>query len=196
MQKLVIASHNPGKVNEFKKFMADWPYEIVGLDDLGIIDNVEETGNTFAENALIKAKFFHELTDLPTLSDDDGFEIDALEGEPGVKSRRWKGYEMSDQEMIDYALEKLQNVPAEKRTARLKAVVCLILPNKDPIFAEAAIEGIITKRQEALIIKGYPFRSIMIIPKFNKLFAHLTDDEHKQLSHRLLALNKLKNQLK
>jgi XTP/dITP diphosphohydrolase len=195
MQKLVIASHNPGKVAEFKKLLADWPFEIIGLADLNIEDDVEETGKTFQDNALLKADFFHQLTGLPTLADDGGMEIDALNGEPGVKSRRWRGYTMTDQEMVDYTLKKLQGVPTPDRTCRLKVVLCLIMPNQDPIFTEGSIEGVMTDKQELPISEGYPFRSIFRVTKLNKLYGELTDEEHNQVSQRLKALNKLRTQL-
>ena len=193
--QLLIASHNPGKVNEFKKLMVDWPFEIVGLEDLGILEDVEETGTTFTQNALIKAEFAHKLTGLPTLSDDGGFEIDYLNGEPGVKSRRWKGYEMTDQEMVDYALEKTMGVPKEKRTCRLRAILCFIQPNSLPTFSEGSVEGVITEKQETPIIKGYPFRSIMILSKLNKMYTDVTEQELHQISHRLEALNQLRKKL-
>ena len=196
MPKLVIASYNPAKVNEFRKLMTDWPFEVVSLNDAKIIENIDETGQTFQENALIKAKLIHSKTGLPTLADDGGMEIDALNGEPGVKSRRWKGYEMSDREMIDYTLERLQGVPWEKRTCRLKVVLCLIMPGKEPIFTDGSIEGIITEKQETPLITGYPFRSIMLIPQFDKMYADLTDAEHHQVNQRIQALNKLRVQLK
>ncbi|MEK7512321.1 MAG: non-canonical purine NTP pyrophosphatase, partial [Patescibacteria group bacterium] len=129
------------------------------------------------------------------LSDDGGMEIDALSGEPGVKSRRWRGYEMSDQEMIDYTLERLKGVPREKRTCRLKVVLCCIMPGQDPIFSDGSIEGIIMEKQETPIIIGFPFRSIMLIPQFNKMYSDLTEAEHHALNQRLIALNKLRVQL-
>lgn len=192
---LLIASHNPGKVNEFKKLMADWPFEVVGLNDLGIAENVEETGSTFTDNALIKAKFFHELAGLPTLSDDGGIEIDALGGEPGVKSRRWKGYEMTDQEMVDYTLERLQGIPWDKRTCRLIAILCYVAPGKNPFFARGAIEGIITLKQETPIIHGYPFRSIMRLKELDKMYSAITEAELTAISHRLKAINALRAQI-
>ncbi|MBI5076970.1 non-canonical purine NTP pyrophosphatase [Candidatus Falkowbacteria bacterium] len=193
--KLLIATHNPAKSAEFKKLMAGWPFQIVGLTDLGIKNDVEENGETFEENALLKADYFHKLTELATLADDGGMEIDALNGEPGVKSRRWRGYKMSDQEMVDYTLERLRGVQPEKRTARMKVVLCLKMLNQKPLFAKAAIEGVITEKQESPITEGYPFRSILFISKLNKMFADLTDEEHAKYSQRADALRKLKRQL-
>ena len=195
MEKLLIASHNPGKVKEFKKLMADWPFEIVSLDDLGIVENVEETGATFEENARLKAEFYFNLSGLPTLSDDGGLEIDALNGEPGVKSRRWKGYEMTDQEMVDHTLERLQGVPAEKRTARLKCILCLKFPDREAVCAEGAIEGTITEKPEAALHPGYPFRCIFRVTKFNKIYEAMTPEEYTSVSQRVAALVKLRSLL-
>lgn len=191
MQKLVMASHNQGKIKEFKNLLADWPFEVVSLTDLGIKEDVEETGKTFEENATLKAKFYFKLSGLPTLSDDGGLEIDALDGEPGVKSRRWKGYEMTDQEMVDYTLERLYGVPPEKRTARLKCVLCLKLPDREAICVDGAIEGTITEKPEAALHPGYPFRCIFHVTKFNKIYEAMTPEEYASVSQRVAALKKL-----
>ena len=89
MKKLLIATTNPGKLSEINRFLGDLPVELVGLKDAGITDAVEETGSTFEENAILKAKYYCKKSGLPTLADDGGFEIDALDGQPGVKSHRW-----------------------------------------------------------------------------------------------------------
>ena len=191
MQELLVASHNQGKIKEFKKLLADWPFEIVDLNDVGIAQNVEETGKTFEENARLKAEYYFKLSGLPTLSDDGGIEIDALNGEPGVKSRRWKGYEMTDQEMVDYTLERLNGVPTEKRTARLKCVLCLKFPDREAICTEGAIEGTITEKPEAELQAGYPFRCIFHVTKFNKIYEAMTPEEYASVSQRVAALNKL-----
>jgi len=195
MEKLLIASHNQGKIKEFKRLLVDWPFEIVSLDDVGIAENVEETGKTFEENARLKAEFYFKLSGLPTLSDDGGIEIDELNGEPGVKSRRWKGYEMTDQEMVDYTLERLNSVPPEKRSARLKCVLCLKFPDREAICAEGAIEGAITEKPEAELHAGYPFRCIFRITKFNKIYEAMTPEEYASVSQRVAALAKLRSLL-
>lgn len=171
--------------------MADWPFEIVSLDDVGITEDVEETGATFEENARTKAEAYFKLCGLSTLSDDGGLEIDALHGEPGVKSRRWKGYEMTDQEMVDYTLDRLNKVLPEKRTARLKCVLCLKFPDREAICVDGAIEGTITEKPEAAIHPGYPFRCIFRVTKFNKLYEEMTPDEYESVSQRVAALKKL-----
>src|SRR3990167_9592915 len=111
--KLLVATTNPGKLAEIRRFLTDIPVELVSLKDVGIADSVEETGKTFEENAILKAKFYAQKSGLPTLADDGGFEIDALNGEPGVKSHRWAdpSQENDDETLINYTLKRLENVP-------------------------------------------------------------------------------------
>ncbi|MBU1131977.1 non-canonical purine NTP pyrophosphatase [Patescibacteria group bacterium] len=189
--KLLIATHNQGKIKEFSELLKPYNTECVNLSDLNIHENVEETGNTFAQNALIKAKTYCNLANMPTLADDGGIMIDALNGEPGVKSRRWKGYEMSDEEMVDYTLERLNGIPTEKRTAHLVVNLALIFPDGREYSSEAAIDGVIADKQLIPIIKGYPFRSIFIVSGINKVYGELTEEEHRQYAQRVKALKNL-----
>jgi XTP/dITP diphosphohydrolase len=119
--RILVATKNQGKAREIAEFLGK-DFEVVSLKDLPGAPDVEEAGNTFEENALLKAKAYFDWSGIPSVADDAGLEIDFLNGEPGVKSRRWLGYEMTDQEMIDTALGKLKGVPTEKRTAHLVAV--------------------------------------------------------------------------
>jgi XTP/dITP diphosphohydrolase len=188
---IIIATHNAAKAEEYQRFLAEQKIASRSLADLGVTAEVEETGKTFEENALIKAQFYAKLLNAPVLADDSGLEIDALDGEPGVKSRRWRGYEMTDQELIDYTLERLHGIPPERRTARLKMVLCVVEPGKEPIFAEGAIEGVITEKQAGPRCHGYPFREIFLVKKFNKLYSELTEVEHEKVNHRRKALQNL-----
>lgn len=192
--KILIATRNPGKFNEMANFLGDWGLDPVSLDDLSITEDVEETGKTFEENALLKSMFYCQMTNLPTIADDSGLEIDALNGAPGVKSRRWKGYSMSDQEMVDYTLEVLRNVPEHERTCHLVSVISLILsmPDRQTFTAKSSIDGFITQEQILPIESGYPFRSIFYVPKFKKMLGELTAEEHGKINHRLQALKQLK----
>lgn len=121
MLKLLIASRNEGKIQSLLRYCDDCGLETATLKDFPNLGDVEETGETHIENARLKARAYYELTGIPALSDDAGLEIDALGGEPGIKSRRWRDgkTEMTDWEMIDYTLERLRGVPSEQRTARL-----------------------------------------------------------------------------
>src|SRR3989344_7519292 len=129
--KLLIATTNPGKLVELSRFLADIPMSLVSLKDLDITDTVEETGKTFEENAILKAKYFCKKSGLPTLADDGGFEIDALGGEPGVKSHRWihQDREDTDEELIAYTLEKMRGLPRAQRGAQLRLVLALVFPD-------------------------------------------------------------------
>jgi len=202
-RKLLIATKNPGKAGEMKKFLGD-RFEIVFLSELPGAPEVEEIGKTFEENAVLKAKKYFEwfnaqqgssllYKDDPCIgcvADDAGLEIDYLNGEPGVKSRRWLGYEMTDQEMIDTALEKLKNISKEKRTAHLRTVGAYY-NGKNILSETAAIDGYIAEEQTVQCEPGYPFRAIFMVPKFGKLYQDLTHDEHEQINHRKVVYEKL-----
>ena len=165
MKKLLIATGNPGKIREYKEIFKQLklPIKLISLKELRIKEKAEETGKTFRENAVIKAKLFSKLSNIPTLSDDAGIEIDYLKGEPGVKSRRWLGHEMTDEEIINTALKKLEGVPKGKRSAQLKAVIGLNFPPGKKIYTfEGVLKGFIAKKPIKKRLKGYPFRSIFI----------------------------------
>jgi XTP/dITP diphosphohydrolase len=165
MKKLLIATTNPGKFREYKEIFKQLklPIKLTSLKELKIKEKVEETGKTFRENAVIKARFFSKLSGFPTLADDAGLEIDYLRGEPGVKSRRWLGYELTDEEIINTALKKLEGVPKRKRSARLKAVIGLIFPPNKKIYTfEGFLRGFIAEKPINKRVNGYPFRSIFI----------------------------------
>lgn len=186
---ILIATKNPGKAREINKFFGD-RFELVSLTDLKDAPDIEETGKTFEENAILKAKTYFEWSGIPAVADDAGLEIDFLNGEPGVKSRRWLGYEMKDQEMIDTALNKLKGVPREKRIAHLRTVGAYF-DGKNILTETAAIDGYIVEQQTAQCEPGYPFRSIFWIPRFNKLYQDLTHEEHEQINHRRVVYGKL-----
>ncbi len=193
--ELIIATHNEGKANELKNFLKLFKITGISLNELNVTEDVEENGKTFKDNALIKANFFSKLTNKPCIADDGGIEIDALNGEPGVKSRRWKGYRMTDQELVDYTLERLQDVPPEQRTCRLVSVLALCQPEQEPIFGTGTIEGSITEKQTIPFEEGYPFRAIFYVPKFNKMLGELTPSEHETINHRFEALKQVISQL-
>ena len=190
--KVLIATHNQGKFREMASFIKTWGLKPLSLADLSIKDDVEETGSTFEENALIKSMYFCQKTNFPTVADDSGLEIDALAGAPGIKSRRWKGYKMTDQEMIDYTLEVMKDIPEKDRTCHMVCVVSLILPDMREFTVRASLDGTITEAQMLPVEPGYPFRSIFYVPELDKMLGDLTADEHKKINHRLKALSKLK----
>lgn len=196
MQKLLIATTNPGKLSEIKRFLGDLPVELVGLKDVGITEVVEETGRTFEENAILKAKYYCQKSGLPTLADDGGFEIDALGGEPGVKSHRWihQNREDTDEELIAYTLEKLRGLPRARRGAQLRLVLALVLPNGRVTTEEEKTRGIVAEKPSEHRTSGFPYRSLLFLPEINKYYDHdlLTPEETDRFNHRKRALDQLK----
>lgn len=193
--KILIATHNPGKLKELQKGLLelkDLGHEIISLKELSINDEPEETGKDFQQNSLLKAKYYAQLSHLPTISDDGGLGIQILNGEPGVKSRRWKGYDATDEELIQYTLEKLKDYHGNDRTAYLQTCITFYDPKTKVSFSETAqIKGYIADFASKKRIIGYPFRAVFIVQKFHKYYDDLTDKEHEEINHRLKALKRL-----
>lgn len=193
--KVLIATHNPAKFAELKKGLSPLEQkgvEIVSLKDLEIETEPKETGRTFEENALTKAKFYSKLCSLPTISDDGGLGIESLDGEPGVKSRMWLGREASDEELIEYTLERLKDLSKAKRGGYFETAVCFYDPQTGTHFIEKErIRGYFAEKPSPRRIKGYPFRSLFVIDRLNKYYDELTADEHEKVNHRLKAVRRL-----
>jgi len=189
MKKLLIATTNPGKLQEYRVIFKDFPIKILTLKDLGITESAKEDGKTFKENAIKKVKFYSKFVDFPVLAEDGGIEIDCLNGEPGVRSRRWPGHEATDQELIDLIIEKLKGVPFKKRTAQFRVVIAILIENKIETF-EGVIKGIITEEPKTSVIPGYPFRSMFYIPEIGKVFGELSIEEETKIAHRKKAIKK------
>jgi XTP/dITP diphosphohydrolase len=200
MNKLLIATTNPGKLGEIKGFLSDVPLELVGLADVGITDYPEETGISFKENAILKAKFYAEKSKLPTLADDGGLEIDALNGEPGVKSHRWihNDREDEDEELIQYTLGRMKDIADGNRGAQLRLVLALVIPNGELFTSEEKVRGMIPREASKFRWKGFPYRSLLYLPEIKKYYNHdeLTATETETYNHRKKALEILKPILK
>ncbi len=196
MNRLLIATTNPGKLDEIRLFLSDLPVELVGLKDIGISSGVEETGNTFEENAILKVRHYAALSGLATIADDGGFEIDALGGAPGVKSHRWihGDREDTDEELISYTFQKMKNVPEGKRGAQLRAVLALVFPDGRSYTATASIRGVVPNAPADARTPGFPYRSILFLPELKKFYNHdlLTPEENHRFNHRKQALEELK----
>lgn len=194
MKKILLATSNPGKIKEYRMLLKGLPLKLVSLKSLGIKEKFEENKKTLGENAREKAKFYAKLANLPTISDDSGLEIDILKGEPGVKSRRWLGYEAEDRDLIDFTLKKLEGVPWQKRKAQLRTILALAIPHRGrtPVFIfEGKIRGIISREPKGKLLKGYPFRLLFYLPKFKKTFAQLGLKKEIEIGHRKKAVKKL-----
>ena len=196
MKKLLIATTNSGKLEEITRFLRDLPIELVSLRDLNINNHPEENGKTFEENAILKATFYAEKSGLPTIADDGGAEIDALGGEPGVKTRRWihSDHDSTDEEIIANVLERLKGVPLQNRGMQLREVIALALPSGKYYTATEKIRGVIAVKPSPQRHSGFPFRSLMYIPELGKFYNHdlMTAEENEQYNHRKRALEELK----
>lgn len=177
-------------------FLADLPYTLISLKELSITVPVKETGKTFEENAIIKAKYYCKKSKLPTIADDAGAEIDFLNGKPGVNTHRWahEHRDNSDEEIINYTLRQLKGVPMEKRGMQLRSVLALALPGGRIYTSEGKIRGVVAFKPTRERYKGFPFRSLMYLPKLSKFYNHteLTKEENIKYNHRIKALKKLK----
>ena len=174
--------------------------ELVSLADLQISETPDETGATFAENALLKARFYFQRARIATLADDGGLEIDALGGEPGVRSHRWlgSGADDSDQALVDEVIRRMKGVEAARRTARIRATIALIHEEGGVVrekTAEGAIEGVIAERAYPEIRAGFPYRAVLVISERNCYLGELGDEEEAQVSQRRIAVSSLRSEL-
>ena len=195
--KLLIATSNPAKLAEIREILSGLPFSCVSLSEMGITHVVEETGSTFEENAIKKAQEYAAISHIPTLADDGGLEIDALNGEPGVHSHRWihKDREDTDEELIQYTIEKLKDVPFNKRDAQLRLVLAFVTPERDEaVTSEGMIRGIIALKPSSYRRTGFPYRSLLYLPDIGKFYNHdeLTPGENDAYNHRKHALEILK----
>jgi XTP/dITP diphosphohydrolase len=187
--EILIATKNIGKIKEFKGMFESIGHNVKSLIDFPDITEIEETGTTFEENAIIKASELSRITGKIVISDDSGLEVDALNGEPGVYSARYAGNNKNDEDNINLVLEKLKGVPTEKRTARFISVIAVVFPNGSTETFKGICEGIITEEKKGN--EGFGYDPIMYIPKLNRTMAELTKDEKNQISHRGNALRKM-----
>ena len=193
--RVVLASSNKGKLRELSALLAPLGYEVVPQGALGI-DTPPETGDTFAANALLKARHAAAESNLPALADDSGIEVDALNGRPGIYSARYAGEGASDQDNLRKMLGEMQGVPAQKRTARYQCVIAFVstADDPDPILAKGTWEGWLTSQPRGL--EGFGYDPIFIPSGFDRTAAELDPGEKNSLSHRGQALRALLAQLR
>ena len=190
MKKVVLASNNPGKVREFSALLKEFDIEVLPQSAFGVPE-AEETGLTFVENAIIKARNACEHTGLPALADDSGIEVDALNGAPGIYSARYSGPGAADEANNLKLLEALANVPDEERTARYVALIVFMEHAGDPtpIMCEGTWEGSILR--EEVGEGGFGYDPLFWVPTHDCASAELPPEEKNRISHRGVALRKL-----
>ena len=196
ISKIILATHNEGKIVEYKVLVKDYPFEFIAFSNLAKEAEPEEDGKTFEENALKKAEFYSQFSDLPVLAEDGGIEIDYLGGEPGVFSRRWPVHKATDEELINMTLEKLKGVPEEKRGAQFRVALALRLDDKNTLISEGVLRGFITEKPSEKIIPGFPFRSLFYVPGLGKILGELAMEEEAKIAHRRIALKNLFEKMK
>lgn len=188
MTQLLIASSNRHKVEEFRALLADLPFDFVGLHDVGINDEVAETGDTFEANARIKAEAYCRQSGLLTLADDSGLVIDALGGAPGVYSARYGG--VSGTAQLALVLDQLGDRPLAERTARFVCIIALTDPEGPTHIVEGRVEGVIAFEPRGT--HGFGYDPIFLFPDHNLTMAELSPTEKNRISHRARAVEAIR----
>ena len=190
--RLLVATRNAGKLRELRELLAGVPYELASLDDVGVEEDVEETGATFEENAVLKATTYCRLSGLMTLADDSGLEVDALEGEPGVHSARYAGEGASDGDRIALLLRNLRERPTPW-TARFRCVIAIASPRLEQQRGNSESVRTFDGRCEGEILgeprgdNGFGYDPVFFIPELGKTMAELTEGGKNGISHRSAA---------
>lgn len=180
--KLLIATANAGKIREYLELLRGAPFTLTTLRDEKVEEDVDETGLTFEENALLKARHFARASGLLTLADDSGLEVDALNGKPGIYSARYGGPDLRDEDRVNLLLSEMRNVPWAQRTARFRCVIAIVHQCGDEETVEASCEGYISHK--AIGDNGFGYDPVFFYPKMNKTFAELDSTTKHLLSHR------------
>lgn len=190
MNKIVLATGNQGKVREMADLLAEFGFDVMAQSEFNVSD-VAETGTTFIENAIIKARHAAKQTGMAAIADDSGLEVDYLAGAPGVYSARYAGEGASDADNLNKLLEAMQGVPQDQRTARFHCVLVLMRHADDPtpLVCHGKWEGRILEQAHGS--NGFGYDPVFFVPEENCASAELEPARKKQLSHRGQALNKL-----
>lgn len=192
--KIIFATGNQGKVREIKQIMEDMDAEIVSMKEAGIFMDIEENGNTFEENALIKARAIAKEANTLVLADDSGLEIDYLDKAPGVLSARYLGEDTPYSVKNQHILDLLKDVQGEKRSARFVCSIAAVFPDGREFTTYATIEGEIAQKSAGE--NGFGYDPIFFVPEFGKTTAELSAEEKNKISHRGKALTMMKDILK
>ena len=191
--RLVISSNNKHKIEEIKYILSDYFEEIVSMQEAGCNDDIEENGETFEENSLIKAQYVSDKLGCAALADDSGLEVFALDGEPGVYSARYAGEHGDDNANNDKLLEEMENVPEGRRGAQFVCVVTLCRPNLPEVSAKGTCSGVILRERRGS--GGFGYDPLFYIEGLKKTMAELSNEEKNSISHRKNALEALKQKL-
>jgi len=189
MKEVIIATKNAGKLIEFQSILSAYGLEAISLLELEESPDVEETGSTFEENAILKAEAISKMYGKMAIADDSGLSVDSLGGEPGIYSARYAGEEKNDDANISKLLQQLKGVPKEERNARFRCALALAEPGRETITVEGSVEGYIT--DEPIGENGFGYDPIFLVKDKAKTMAQLSKEEKNKISHRAVALQKL-----
>ena len=193
MPDLLLASQNPGKLNEMRLLVEGLPFRVLGPRDLGLHEAPDETGETFLENATIKALAYARLSGLLTVADDSGLSVDALGGAPGLYSSRFGGEGASDLDRNLLLLEKLRGVPRERRGARFTSAVTAARAGEVLFQAQESVEGTIAEEMSGE--NGFGYDPLFFYPPYGRTFGEVTRPEKDRVSHRGKAFARLRGYL-
>ncbi len=191
MMKAVIATNNRHKLEEIGQMLVDYDMEVLSMKDVGLEGlEIVEDGNSFEENALIKARTVMERTGMLSIADDSGLEVEAIGNQPGIYSARFAGEEANDEANNQKLLSLLKDVPQEKRSARFVCAIAAVFPNGEILTLRGECPGQIGYAPQGAA--GFGYDPLFIVPQLNKTFAELGAEAKNKISHRSVALEKLK----
>ncbi|MDQ0215422.1 XTP/dITP diphosphohydrolase [Oikeobacillus pervagus] len=193
MDQVIIATKNQGKAKEFIQMFEPFSVQVKTLLDFPEFPDIAETGETFEENAQLKAKAVAESMQSVAIADDSGLIVDALDGRPGVYSARYAGLDKNDEANIDKVLKELQGIPFENRTARFYCALAIAMPNGKVNTVSGACEGYILSERRGE--SGFGYDPIFYVRHFGKTFAELSPSEKNSISHRGQALKELEKKI-
>ena len=182
MSRLLLATTNKGKAAEYRDLLEGLDFELVTLDQAGISKEADESYNTFEENARHKAAFYAELGGLLTLADDSGLEVDALNGEPGVRSSRYAGDNATDADRVTFLLNKLKDIPQQKRMARFRCVIAVARPGGPVETVDGVCDGYISTEPRG--DNGFGYDPVFFLPEYGRTIAELPPEVKNRISHR------------
>lgn len=193
MPKLLLATTNRGKIREICHLLHEVPFEVVTPIDVGIDVAVKEDKSSYQGNAQLKAEAYSNASGLITLADDSGLEVDALNGEPGIRSARYAGENASDKNRLEYLLARLREVPQGKRAAHFVCVIAIAVPGGKTLFCRGECHGVISFESRGE--NGFGYDPVFYFPELDKTMAALTLEQKSQVSHRGKAVKEARRLL-
>ena len=188
MKRIVLATKNKGKIKEMRELLAPMNIEVLSLADFSPVDDAEENGATFAENAMLKARYYFAHTGTPCLADDSGLEVDALGGRPGVYSARYSGEDATDAANNAKVLREMEGIEKDKRTARFRCAMALVGEGVE-LTTDGTCEGTLLTEERGQ--GGFGYDPIFYVPKFDRTLAEMSSEEKNSISHRGAAVRKM-----